>query len=165
MSDPSSLTWEPPDPGEWDFDAAHQHTVLTATAQDVMPETMADGFKLAFGRLGLPLSHMAAQPVNGWLYLSAFVHGAPRKGNGKMPPAIVLKLMSRVPPSARKRIKVAQEAIDQRVAMGQVERWERGRDAFIEGNLALQDIDPADLSDDELVAHLDATVERGRSSR
>jgi pyruvate,water dikinase len=161
MSDPNTLSWEPPDAGEWDFDSAHQHTVLTATAQAGMPESMAEGFKLAFGRLGLPLSHMAAQPVNGWLYLSAFVHGAPRKGNGKEPPGILIKLMSRIPPSARKRIRIAQDAIDQRVAMAQVERWEQGRNDFIEGNLALQDIEPAELSDDELVAHLDATVSRG----
>lgn len=162
MSDPSLLSWEPPDPGEWEFDAAHQHTVLTATAQTVMPETMAAGFKLAFGRLGLPMSHMSAQPVNGWAYVSAFVHGAPRKGNGKMPPGIVLKLLSRVPPSARRRIKIAQDAIDNRVAMGQVERWERERGAYIEGNLALQDVDPAALSDGELVDHLHDTVSRAK---
>lgn len=160
MSDPNTLTWEPPDPGEWEFDAAHQHSVATATAQAVMTDSAAAGFRSAFGRLGLPLSHMEVRSVNGWNYLSAFVHGAPRKGNGKAPPALAIKLLSRYTPSARRRIRVAQEAIDQRVAMGQVERWEQGRGAFIEGNLALQDVDPAALSDSDLAAHLHAAVDR-----
>ena len=57
------LSWEPPDPGEWDFDSAHQHSVATATAQEIIPGAFKAGFELAFARFGLPLSHMATEFV------------------------------------------------------------------------------------------------------
>jgi hypothetical protein len=41
-----------------------------------MPGAYAEGFRRAFGRFGLPLSHMALEYVNGWAHVSAFVHGA-----------------------------------------------------------------------------------------
>ena len=44
--------------------------------------------------------------------------------------------------------------------MAQVERWEQGRGDFIDGNLLLQDIDPAALSDADLAEHVLATTAR-----
>jgi pyruvate,water dikinase len=147
---PISLTWDPPDPGQWEFDGAHQAEPASATLQEVFPPAFKAGFTQAFGLYGLPLSHMELQYVNGWAYMSPFVHGAPRKGSGKPPPAIVLKLLTRLLPSARRRIKVAAAAIENDVAMSEIERWDELRPWWIERNLEFQDVDLSACSDAEL---------------
>lgn len=152
------LTWEPPDPGEWEFDGSHQHSLASATIQMLMPPAFREGFRRTFARFGLPISHMELRYVNGWAYMSAFVHGAPRKGSGKPPPGLVVKLLTRVPPSARKRIKVAAAAIEGRLAVAEVDRWMDLRPSWIEKNLAVQDVDVAAGTDAELVDHLRATA-------
>jgi pyruvate,water dikinase len=97
---------------------------------------------------------MEMQFVNGYGYLSAFVHGAPRKGNGKPPPGLLIKLISRVPPSARRRIKIAQSALERDLGMLEVERWDDMRPGWIERCLEVQDVDVEACSDQELAAHV-----------
>ncbi len=145
-----ALTWDPPDPGQWEFDEAHQAEPASATLQEVFPPAFKAGFTQAFGLYGLPLSHMELRFVNGWAYMSPFVHGAPRKGSAKPPPAIVLKLLTRLPPSARRRIKVAAAAIENDVAMSEIERWGELRPRWIERNREFQDVDLSACSDAEL---------------
>jgi pyruvate,water dikinase len=156
----AALSWEPPDPGEWERDASHQSEPASMTQQEIFPAPFKAGFQHAFGLYGLPLSHMEVRYVNGWSYMSPFVHGAPRKGNGKPPPAIVLKLLTRLPPSARRRIKAAQAAIENDVAMSEIERWNRMRPAWIERNLEFQDVDLAAASDAELADQVRFTAAR-----
>ncbi len=74
----ASLSWEPPDPGEWELDASHQAEPASATLQEIFPVAVKEGFLQAFALYGLPLSHMEVRFVNGWAYLSPFIHGAPR---------------------------------------------------------------------------------------
>ena len=145
-----ALTWEPPDPGQWEFDGAHQAEPASAALQEVFPLAFKAGFTQAFALYGLPLSHMELRYVNGWAYMSPFVHGAPRKGSGKPPPAIMLKLLTRLPPSARRRIKVAAAAIENDVAMSEIDRWDELRPRWIERNLEFQDVDLSACSDAEL---------------
>lgn len=130
--------------------------------QAVLPGAFRSGFEQMFAMYGMPLSHMELRFVNGWGYISAFVHGAPRKGNGKAPPSIVLKLMTRVPPSARRRIRIAAAAIDDDLAMREIERWDRLRADWIQGNLDLQDVDLGGCSDAELADQLRRMVDRFR---
>ncbi len=146
----ASLTWEPPDPGEWEFDASHQAEPASATLQEIFPPAVKAGFIQAFALYGLPLSHMEVQYVNGYGYISPFVHGAPRRGSGKPPPAILLKALTRLPPSARRRIKAAAAAIENDVALAEIERWEQLRASWIERNLEFQDVDLGACSDAEL---------------
>ena len=155
-----TLEWEPPDPGPWELDASHQSEPASATQQEVFPPQFKAGFRHAFALYGLPLSHMEIRYVNGWSYMSAFVHGAPRKSSGKPPPAIVIKLLSRVPPSARKRAKVAADAIERDVAMSEIERWGRMRAGWIERNLEFQDVDLASCTDSELADQVRLTAAR-----
>jgi phosphohistidine swiveling domain-containing protein len=152
------LTWEPPDPGEWELDATHQTEPASATLQALFPPAIKAGFTKAFALYGLPLSHMEVRYVNGWAYMSPFVHGAPRKGSGKPPPALVLKVLTRFPPSARRRIKAAAAAIDNDVAAREVERWEQLRANWIERNLEFQDADLGACSDAELADQVRLTA-------
>ncbi len=150
----ATLTWEPPDPGEWEFDSAHQSEPMSATMQQLGSAAFKAGFETAFAAFGLPLSHMEMRFVNGYGYMSAFVHGAPRKGNGKPPPKLLVKALSRLPPSARRRIKTAQTALERDEAMAQIDRWDDLRPTWIEQCLELQDVDVTTCSDHELADHV-----------
>jgi phosphohistidine swiveling domain-containing protein len=154
----AALIWDPPDPGEWEFDASHQAEPASATLQELFPPAVKAGFVQAFALYGLPLSHMEVRFVNGWAYISPFVHGAPRKGSGKPPPAIVLKILTRLPPSARRRIKAAAAAIDNDAALGEIERWEQMRASWIGRNLEFQDVDLEACSDAELAEQVRSTA-------
>jgi pyruvate,water dikinase len=70
----------------------------------------------------------------------------------------LIKLLTRVPPSARRRIKVAAQAIERRATMREVERWEQLRPTWIDKNLALQDVDLAACSDAQLADQVRAAV-------
>lgn len=150
------LVWDAPDRGEWEFDAAHQTEPATAT-MELVAESAGEGFRRAFTRYGLPMSHMELRLINGWAYLSMFVHGAPRKP-GSPPPDIVLKAMFAISPSARRRRKVARLAVSEGRAMLDVQRWDSERPAWIERCLN-QEGDVATLDDDALANRIRATCE------
>ena len=154
----AGLAWDPPDPGEWEFDSSHQSEPMTATARELAPPAFKAGFQAAFALFGLPLSHVEMRFVNGYGYMSVFVHGAPRKGNGKPPPGILVKLLSRLPPSARRRIRTAQAAIDSDTAMAEIDRWDELRPKWIVRCLELQDIDVTTCTDQQLADHVRRTA-------
>lgn len=153
----AALTWEPPDPGEWEFDSSHQSSPMSATGQGLAP-AFREGFTAAFASFGLPISHMEMRFVNGYGYMSAFVHGAPRKGTGKPPPGILVKLISRLPPSARKRLAVARTALERDTGMADVARWDLLRPGWIGRCLELQDATVGELSDAALAEHVRRTA-------
>ncbi|MCB0989370.1 MAG: PEP-utilizing enzyme [Acidimicrobiales bacterium] len=153
--------WTAPDGGVWELDASHQEGVATAALQELMPAAFADGFRRAFAELGMPLSHLALEFVNGRTYTSAFVHGAPRKAGGP-PPRVVLKLLTRLPPSARKRLAVAQRALTIDQPMNSVERWTAMRRDWIDKMVALADVQTAELQDSELADHIAAITDATR---
>jgi len=148
------LVWDAPDMGEWEFDAAHQTRPGTATMEVIAPHT-SEGFRRAFARYGLPMSHMEIRLVNGWAYLSMFVHGAPRKP-GKPPPDTILKAMFAIMPSAYRRRKIARLAVAEGRAMLDVRRWDSERTAWIERCLAHEG-DVETLDDDALAERICAT--------
>ena len=146
----AGLTWEPPDAGEWEFDGLHQAEPASATLQELFPTASRIGFAEAFARYGLPLSHMEIRYVNGWAYLSPFVHGARRTPSRKPAAPVLLKLLTRWSPSARRRTKAARAAIDNDVAIAEIERWDVLRPRWIERNLEFQDVDLEACTDAEL---------------
>lgn len=154
----ATLTWEPPDPGEWEYDSTHQTEPVSASLAALGLPTFKAGFQAAFAPFGLPLSHMEMRLVNGYGYMSAFVHGAPRKSSGKPPPGFVIKALSRIPPSARRRTKLAAAALENDHAMQEVDRWDGLREGWIERCLELQDVDLANCADDEVADHVRRTA-------
>lgn len=150
------LVWDAPDLGEWEFDAAHQTEPCTAT-MELVAAPSAEGFRRTFSRYGLPMSHMEMRPINGWIYLSMFVHGAPRKP-GTPPPDMVLKVMFAVMPSSRRRRKVARLAVAEGRPLLDVRRWDADRDGWIQRCLT-HESDPAELDDDALAERVRATAD------
>lgn len=155
---PRSPRWEAPDAGTWEADLAHQTEPASATLRELLPANYAEGFRRSFTPLGLPISHLAAEIVEGWTYTSAFVHDAPR-GASKPPPAFVMKLLGGVHRGFRRRARLAAAALADDHAGAEAERWFAMRDGWIRRNLALEDVDPAQLADDDLARHVRDTAD------
>ena len=149
----SPVTWEAPDKGRWSCETAHGTSIPTVSMQELMERSFAAGFKTSLPQLGVPLSHVEVRHINGWPYVSFFMHDVPR-GSGKPPPAFVLKAITRIHPGFRKRTKIAAAAIAEGRPLQFARDWETERATWIARNRELQRVDVDRLSDDELARHL-----------
>jgi pyruvate,water dikinase len=148
-----TVTWEAPDQGLWSCETAHGSGIPTVPMQELMEHSFASGFQASFAELGVPLSHVEIRHINGWPYVSFFLHDVPRSA-GKPPPAFVLKAITRLHPGFRKRTKIAAAAIAAERPMRFALDWETERSSWIARNLELQHVDLDHLTDDELAGHL-----------
>lgn len=156
------VNWLPPDPGTWELEDNHGSALPVVPLLDRLEAAFADGFRQTFPQLGLPLSHIELRHVNGWPYVSFFLHDVPRKG-GDPPPAVVLKVLTRVHPGFRRRTKTARVAIRERRAQQLAQQWFDERGSWIRRLLETQAVDVDALTGDQFSEHLrdvaDLTVE------
>ena len=154
------LTWEPPGGGSWMLDTTHHgRRPVTPLAQSLMGEMVNGGFASMVEKYGLPLAELRFRFVNDCLYVRPVAVGEPENPKGD-PPLFVMKLLTRIHPTLRKRNKIAADAWAERRWRSDVDAWFGGeREASIAANLAIQNIDPAALDDPQLSAHLRAAID------
>ncbi len=148
----TTLTWDAPDPGVWSAETAHNAGPTSIPLRHIMEESFADGFRNTFTQLGVPLSHIEVRHINGWPYVSFFVHDIPRKP-GPPPPRIVLKLITRLHPGFRRRTKIAAAAVVGNRALALSEEWFDERPRWIDRILGLQQRDGSRVTGDS-TSHL-----------
>jgi rifampicin phosphotransferase len=127
-----------PGPGTWVLDAVHFHGPVSRYHGDLFPERMRDGFRDGTRRYGLLFDTLEFRIVNGFAYFCPM----------PVPEA-----------ETAARIATAEAAYGARLWRDDMDRWEREvRPASIRAGLALQAVDPAALTDDELVAYVDRCI-------
>ncbi len=152
------VTWQAPDADVWELEDAHGTAIPPVVLRDQFEEAFAEGFRRSFAVLGVPLSHIELRHVNGWPYVSFFLHDVPRKA-GDPPPDFVLKAIARLHPGFRRRTKIARAAIDERRAQRFTDDWFAERDRWIERIVELQRDDLAELTDQQLADHTRAVTD------
>lgn len=157
-------SWDPPGPGTWELDSAHFEPTVSRVASELISHGtragMADGFEL----LGAPLRTIETEFVRGGMY-QRLVPLVAADTDGPEPPAFVLKAVTRIHPAFRRRAKRSVRAIEERMWLGEFDRWEREwKPRLLDRNRALASVDVAELSDTDLAAHLDEVVEHLRWS-
>jgi rifampicin phosphotransferase len=129
------LTFDPPGPGSWSLDSVHVPRPWSRFQAEIHPPNLAAGFRECASRYGLLLETLDWRIVNGFAYFS-------------VPPAPEAEIPAR--------FQAAEEAFARKLWRGDMERWEReSKPASIRAHLALQAVDPALLSQGELLDHLD----------
>jgi pyruvate,water dikinase len=129
----------PPGPGLWERDPAHQERPFCRIWFDVLPHAFARGTAEGFQRLGLPLAEMRVDDVNGWFY-------------GSMVPVDDDEFVARVD--------IAERALARRTWRTIADEWyHTERDRLLVRNRSHRKIDPADLDDETLAAHLHAVLD------
>jgi pyruvate,water dikinase len=105
-------------------------------------------------RYGLLLDHLKPDFANDFTYMQPVPFGAP-EGALKPPPAVVLKILTRVVPKMRKRIAVSVAAFENKQWRADLKMWDEvDKPAAIARHKAIQAVDVSALSDDELAAHI-----------
>ena len=115
---------------------------------------MTEAYRGIFAEWGAPLDTMEVRFVHGKMYRRLVpLVGADR--TGPPPPRPVLWLATRLHPAFRRRERLARRTLAERPYLDVVDGWHGGeRQAWVERNLALQAVDPAELDDAALADHL-----------
>jgi len=148
-------TFTPPGPGVWERESTHIMRPVSRAVAAIFPAAATEGFKATTARYGLLLDHLEFAVVNGFVYTCPRPVGAPKDAKGP-PPKLIFKLLSKLHPEVRRRIRKATEVFATRLWREDVEKWDRELKPAIEKqNRALQSVDLGALSDEQLAAHLD----------
>lgn len=142
-----------PGPGTWSLDTTHNAAAMTCYAGECFGG-LPRGFEYGCNRYGLLMAKLQPAFMHGFFYVQQV--GLLGKPGGSPPPKFVLKLMSRIHPVMRKRVKVAQDAFARRLWLEDLKQWDEMKQDSIARNTALQSVDLSSLDDAGLIAHLKA---------
>lgn len=143
-----TVTWEPPGPGPWQQDSAHNPVSQTRMMQDIYPAGFNRGFAEAFAGYGLLLDLLAMGVVNGFTYHQPQPFDMPGPDGPKDPDWIGAEI--------GRRTEVAARAMEGRIWRDAIRGWDEDVKPTAKArHRALGAVDLSSLSDDELLAHLE----------
>ena len=154
------VTWEPPGPGRWELDRSHYPGGTTPISIGFMETAMSAGMRRVFRELGTPAETLECRFVNGFMYtrLRPLIGGS--RSATKLPPVIVLKVVSRLHPAFRRSRAQMKRTLQQRPWREVVAEWHRTtRAELARQNSAFQDVELAALDDAALSAHVGALLD------
>jgi pyruvate,water dikinase len=155
----AEMTWEPPAKGPWELEATHFSRPLSRFLQAPFCEGFIRGFRDGTARYGVLLDHLEPGLANGFMYIQPAAFGAPKGAMGP-PPTPILWLLTRLHPKMRARIRTSRQAFADRQWRTDLKTWDEvDRPAAIEQHLAIQAVDVAALSDNQLAAHVEQCLE------
>lgn len=144
----------PPGPGVWELESTHMMRPVSRSMAAVFPEAATAGFRAGMERYGLLLDYLEFAVVNGFVYISARGVGAPKGAKGP-PPKFIFKVLTKLHPEVRRRIRTMAEVFATKRWREDVTRWDNEWKPAIQlENSELQSVDARALSDDALRGHL-----------
>lgn len=155
-----NVTWEPPGPGRWELDRSHYPGGTTPISIGLMEASMAPGMRRVFRELGTPADTLECRFVNGFMYtrLRPLIGGS--RSATKLPPRLVLKVVSRMHPAFRRSRAQMRRTLQERPWRAVVDEWHRTtRAELARQNTAFQDVDLGAVDDAALSAHLAALLD------
>ncbi len=165
MTTTRTPTWNPPGPGSWRSDRSHGGPGITRLYGRIIGTYTEPTYRQVFADFGGVVGSLDMQVVNGALYRRIVPLIGADKDTGKIPPAPVLWLATRLHPEFRRRERTARRVQADKSYLDQVKGWFAGeRDQWQDDNRAIQAIDPTTLDDAALADHLgrlDAHLARG----
>lgn len=146
------VKWEPPGPGPWQQDRAHNPFANTQVMIDSYPASFERGFEETFSRYGSLLDRLAMRGVNGFIYHQIQPFDMPGP-DGPMPPEELGAEIGR-------RAGVAASALDDHIWRNDVERWDDDlKPRSVARHMELYAVDLGGLDDDQLAAHMTACLD------
>ena len=128
----------------------------------VFPAAAKEGFRQGMARYGLLLDYLEFAIVNRYAYTCARAVGAPKGAKGP-PPKPIFKLMLKLHPELRRRIRRIGEVWKNKSWREDVKLWDDEiKPAVAKENSELQRVDLASLTDEQLIAHFERTVDAVR---
>ena len=150
----------PPGPGRWALDRSHFPGGTTPICQWLMEESMGAGLGRAFAELGVPADSVQARFVDGFMYTRLRPLLRPDAAGTKLPPAVVLRVATRVHPAFRRREKAAANSLRTRPWLEVASRWQSDIKPALEAqNRRFQAVDTDALDDADLARHVAELLE------
>lgn len=135
--------FEAPGQGQWELEATHFPRPLTSFSAAAFIAGFHRGFAEGTARYGLPLDHVEAAIVNGFIYTQPAMFGA----DGPNGPATEAEMQARIATSAR--------AFEEKRWRKDLDEWDSvDKPAAIAQHRTIQHVNPTALSDEELAVHL-----------
>lgn len=148
--------WNPPGPGSWRAERSHGGPGITRLYARILSAHTEPTYRQVFADFGGAVGSMDMQVVNGAIYRRIVPLVGAAKDTGKVPPAPVLWLATRLHPEFRRRERTARKVLADKSYLDQVKGWFAGeRDQWQAANAGLQAVDPAVLDDRALADHLE----------
>lgn len=145
----------PPGPGVWELEATHLQRPVSRALAAVFPAAATAGFREGMARYGMLLEGIEFAVVNRFVYMCARPVGAPKDAKAP-PPKLIFKLLTKLHPEIRKRVRRVAEVWETKFWREDVKRWdEEWKPAIAKENGELQRVDLRALSDEQLIAHLE----------
>lgn len=148
--------------GYWESDAEHMSKPVSQMARSVLLPSYTNATQKMCSSTGLLLEKLEYRAIGGWMYVRLVPPGG--KDTPPLPPGI-MKIMLRLIPSMRARIRRATEFVRNKEQDLLVERWYNEWYPEITGKITeLREVDLPKLSDDALEEHISsvlALVDRG----
>jgi rifampicin phosphotransferase len=137
----NGVVFTAPGPGSWELESTHhQRPIARFGAAPEIMDAFAAGMAEGAARYGLMLDHMQPRVVNGFVYHQVVPFGA----DGTASPE---QMQARVMTSVR--------AFEDRQWRADLARWDTvDRPAAVAAHRAIQQVDPAALSDEQLAGYL-----------
>jgi rifampicin phosphotransferase len=149
----------PPGPGIWERESTHLVRPVSRAMGAIFPQAATEGFRWSMARYGMLLDYMEFAVVNRFAYIAARPVGAPKSAKGP-PPKLIFKVLTKLHPEVRKRIKTISEVWKTKRWREDVARWDNEwKPAIAKENRELQSVDVRALNDEQLVAHLKKTID------
>lgn len=150
------LEFEAPGPGSWQRDEDHWPRPVPRSYTELYRDAVVPYVREWTRRYGLLVDYFETRFVHGFGYGRVHPVGEPKKGTTGPPPKPVFKLLLKVHPELRARRRAAERALEERLWLGDLERWEReAKPAIVAENRANAARDQMALDDEELVEHVD----------
>lgn len=146
-----TMAWEPPGPGPWQQDSAHNPVSQTALIREIYPVGFNKGFTEAFASYGLLLDRLAMGVVNGFTYHQPQPFDMPGPDGPKDPEWIGAEI--------DRRTDVAERAMTDQIWREKIRTWDAEvKPAAQARHRELGSIDLGALDDSELSSHLMACI-------
>jgi pyruvate,water dikinase len=148
-----------PGPGTWLLDPSHAPHPVARHIWPLFGRGFREGFGYTFERYGSLLQHLEATNVKGFLYNQVRPLGAPPEAVGHPPKEVFDQILAN-DPAYQERVATAEAIWTDRRWRDDLKRWDTElKPAQIARRDALDAVILADLSDDGLLAHLQACRE------
>lgn len=155
MTTAEGLRFEPPGPGVWQRDEDHWPRPVPASYTEIYPEATVPYVKEWTSRYGLLLDHFETAFPHGFGYGRMHAVGEPEGGGSGPPPKLIFKLLLKVHPALRARRRAAERALDERLWLSDLERWEQeAKPSMLATNRVNAAVDRGALSDRDLLGHV-----------
>ena len=124
---------------------------------------MAAGMQRVFAELGVPAHSVEARFVNGFLYTRLNPLVGADKPPKRLPPSLILRIVTRLHPEFRRRTERAASTFRERPSIGVARRWDHEmRPQIRAANVAFQQVDPDALDDEALEQHIGDLLDHAR---